>query len=430
MKRKFLFLLAFLLAFAGLEQMKAQNYFQDTVWMRITDQGEGFFQVKFSDNDSIIVGQGYDNVLFFDTNTGHEIKRIPGNKEVFFLNSDRNFIKLHENKTKLEIFDSKTFLMIDSLENDGSSIGAMNISKDRKYFIATINSGNGIRIWDLTSKQIIKTKIFEPYNEPNLISTDRLKVFFNCDGSTFIITVEKKYKDNQNNTYNEIYHAIFDANTMDSTEALTNIAFYRLSNNCSKIAYLKYDPNYGVEVYDFNTKALIWKIPINGPSLTGIEFSPDDKYLVTSNGPGANLLVVWDLLTGKKSYGYTQTSFDNIDISHNGKFLIFSVGNSLKLLNTRFEGTEVEPDRDSSIIIYPNPSTGLATINFFQPLPEITTINLRGLSGNFIKELYNNLLEHGQQNINVNVNDIANGTYFINVNNSHISLNFKLIVNK
>ena len=77
------------LFFALLQFAQAQPVPQDStdlVWSLKTDQSAGFWMVKFSNTDSLIVGHGYDYDLFFDAKTGQEIQRIHNDNEVFFIN--------------------------------------------------------------------------------------------------------------------------------------------------------------------------------------------------------------------------------------------------------------------------------------------------------------------------------------------------------
>jgi len=427
--KKLSFLAFFLLSLAG--QANAQSYAYDTVWTKNTDQSAGMFQVKFSNNDSIIWAMGLENGLFFDALTGNEIMRIPGSNAVFFFNHDKNFIRTNSSRNKLEIYDTRTFQVIDSLENDGTLLsGSYSLSKDEKYYYATIP--NGFRIWDLNAKTILKTKIFP--SEPNLIGFKTEVILPTCVGYDFIGHIVKTYEDPnypEDPKHVKIYgnYILFDFNTLDSINVFFNSRGIRISKNCHYIASATGDPTYGVEVYDFNTKELLWKIPVNGPSLTGIEFSPDDKYLVTSSGL-QNHMDIWDLGSKDKIYSYLNSSYRNFDISNNGQYIITSVGNSLDLLYARWNGTTIEDNPQNPIIIYPNPTNGMVTLSFEQLLPEITTINLNDLNGIVIRNLFNNFLEPGPQNLNFNVSDLANGAYFINVSNSHLSLVFKLIVNR
>lgn len=406
-----------------------QAYFEDTVWTRKTDQVQGFYMVKFSNNDSLIVGHGYEMDMFYDAKTGEEIMRIPGNNEVFFFNNDQQFIKLNYNLNRFEIFSTDSFQVIDTLENDDTKIYAISdISKDERYLTSIIQGG--IRIWDLDTKKIISTKYFP--SEENLEKFNANRIKFLCDGTKIIASFYKEYK-NPNYPYTPItrlYHPIFDFFTLDSIDTFEGMADFNLSTDCLKIVFKRTDPDYGVEVYDFNTKELLWKLPINGPSLTGIEFSPDDKYLVTSSGPGTNAMIIWDMETGMQSYKYSGSSFRNFDISNDGKYIVESVGRWLELLYARFVETLVSENKKQNQLIYPNPTTGTATIQFNQTIGEITNINLIDINGLLVREVFSGYLEEGPQTIEFNTEGLPVGTYLVNVSAPHTSLSFKLLVSK
>jgi len=271
-----------------------QDYFEDTVWVKKTDQMEGFYQVKFSNNDSIIVGHSFGVDIFYETETGKEIKRISGNKEVFFINNDENFIRLNQERTVFEIFDTKTFQVIDSLENDTLGISYYTaISNNKKYLVSSVT--NGIRIWSIETKKILLTKYIKP--EENLISWGTGHITFNCDDSQIIAAITKKYYD-PSNPYEPLYKGglyAYDFKNLDSLYELPSRGDFKLSNKCKYVAYKTSNNDYGLEIYELETKKLIQKLPIDGISITGIEFSPDDKYVVTSNGPGTNALLISDV---------------------------------------------------------------------------------------------------------------------------------------
>jgi hypothetical protein len=420
-----------LLAISASAMLVSQtDYFKDTVWTRQTDQKEGFYMVKFSNNDSIIVAHGYEMDLFFNTYSGEEIKRIDGNNEVFFIKNDQNFIRLNQARTRFEIFDSKSFLVVDSLESDGIKILDFRnpaLSKDQRFFTAPIP--NGFRVWDLTSKRIISTKLFSA--ETNLIKIDLHLASFSCNNNV-IIETEKTYEDPShpgNAKYFKTYFYVteFNINTLDSVgqyPAYTNF-FYKISNTCKYIAYAIGTPTYGVEIYDFNTKQLLQKLPLNGLNLTGIEFSPDDKYIVTSSE-----IKIWDLDSFKLVHYYQSGTANNFAISHNSKFIVSSTGNYLISWYGRFQTTPVVNISDTINLIYPNPSTGKVTIQFTQPDSEVTSFILVDMNGNPIRTLSNKFLESGTQNVELDVSLYSSGTYFIRVQNQHLSNIYKLIIIK
>ncbi|MGA2295964.1 MAG: T9SS type A sorting domain-containing protein [FCB group bacterium] len=420
-----------LAAMQGNAQPKPQDS-TDLIWSNeIKDQGMGFYMVKFSITDSLIAAHGYTQDLFIDAKTGQEIHRIDGNNEVFFINNDSNFIRLNQARTKFEIFDAKTYLVIDSLENDGKILGNAKVSKDGNYFVSVADAG--FRILDLKTKKILRTKnLFKP--EANLTNFTLPTIAIVCNNTGILVTIVKTYLVSSSPPqYDEKYNqCIYDFNTLDSINAFEDKDISILSHNCSLIAFAGLDATNGVEVYNFTTKQLLWKLAINGPSLTGIEFSPDDKYLVTSNGVPANLLNIWDMSTGIQSYHYPYGgSFQNINISHDGKKIITSIAYYLYLLSANYNGTPVHENPDLiKQTIYPNPTTGEVNLQLVLQEPSITNIILTDINGNQIQYLFNKFLQSGEQNIDLDVSQIGSGTYFIKVQNPHLSLVFKLIITK
>ena len=428
MKKSLCFFIAAILVIQvmALISATAQNYFADTVWVRSTDQADGFYMVKFSNTDKYIVGLGYTSDLFFDTKTGQEIKRILGNKEVFFIENDTKFVRVKKDRSKIEIFDINTWQSIDTLENDGKTIYEISaISLDKRFFISTIQGG--YRIWDLNTKKILRTRVLTPEEYLTKFNIEHIEIF--NDNSKFIVSEYKEYTNpslpGPNKSWSTEYHKVYDFNTMDSIDAYQNFAYFQLSNDCSKIAFKTGDPDYGVEVYDFNTKALIWRIPINGPSLTGLEFDSTDRYLVT-----APTITIWDINKISKAYGYQSGTANTLALSKDNKNILSSTGNYLILWKARYEGTSVPEEPNPTQIIYPNPTTGTISISFEQKFSEITKISIKDINGKKIKELLNKFLPDGQQNLSFNVIDLSQGTYFITVENTHLSLTFKFIVNK
>ena len=431
MKKKKNLLIALILAIAIPTAAQAQSFAQDTVWLRKTDQ-DAFYMLKFSKNDSIIAAFEASITLFFDVKTGQEIKRIDGGNYGFFINNDHNFLRINKARTGIEIFDLNTWQIIDSLQPPLQNFNIntySDVSKDEKFLIANIQIG--FQVWDLTTKKILKTKIFPSEKYLQSLSVGNIK--FNCDHSKIIVTVNKTFNQttNPSNAYTVNNTVVYDFNTLDSVDVFSGYRKFFQSNDCQQIALNSFDSDSGVEVRDFTTKSLKWKFPINGYSLTGMEFSTDDKYLVTSNGPGANALTIRDLSNGTVTYDYAHGSYDDFDVSHNGSYIVSSTGGYLFLWYSRFSPVSVPPSPSSiQSVIYPNPSTGLATIQFTQTNPEITNINLSDLSGNELRPLFNQFLNVGQQKIDINTSVLANGTYLIVIQNLHLNLLFKLIVNK
>ena len=396
--------------------LNAQSYFADTVWTKVTDQSMGFYRVKFSNHDSIIVGHGYEMDLFYDANTGNEITRIPGNNEVFFFNNDLNFIKLNSQRNCFEIFDASTYLVTDTLENDGVKLlPHYSLSNDESRLVC-VKSG-GLRVWDIATKKIIITK--DLMTVPNLVKTDYGNIGFNCDDTKILIGMDKIYQISVSppSQYMVSNVVIFNTNTLDSVGAFNGFGYFVLSNNCQYIAFQLASDNYGVTIYDYNTKKLKRQLPINGFSLTGIEFSPDDKYIVTS-GHG---IFIWDITTGLQTHFYPG-DWESININHNGTRIISSGSQDFWLWIAHFGDTFLQDIINEATYLYPNPTTGEVSLNNEQS----GLIKIFSSNGILNKVIKSAPTENG---INFNVSDLPNGEYFIFLEGKKTKT-YKLIINK
>ncbi len=406
------------------------EFFEDTIWTKKTDLADGFFYIKFSTNDSIIVGSSTGVTIFFKTSNGEEIKRISGSKEIFFINGDKNFIRLNEERQVFEIFDSKTYKVIDSLESDGTIINEypiIDISKDGKYLIAPIPKG--FRIWDVSSKKILKTKIFP--DEPNLLDVGVDNIRFVCGNEKIIAQFGKIYNnpDDPENPITIGSFIVWDFNSLDSIDSYSNSRGFKLSNTCKYIVYSVSDTDSGVVIYDFLKKEIVQKLAINGYTLTGIEFSPDDKYIVTSSGPDANCMLVWEITKDSIVYTYPYGSFSNIAISNNGNFIASTTGRYFFMWNFKNGITGIKEETNKiAKIIYPNPTNNIVTIEFELKSTENVKIDLTNTNGEIIKNIFNHFLEAGNQKIEINTSDIAAGYYYIVVKNEIEQYVFQLVV--
>jgi len=374
-----LWLAIFLFSLLCQGQKAKSQWWKDTVWTKNTNL-TGYYMLKFSKNDSVIVahnaptGPETPNDVFINAATGNEITRIPGNNEVFFINNDKNFVRLRQDNSVFEIFDSKTYQIIDTIENDELHINQypiIDMSKDERYIIAGIP--NGFRIWDIQTKRIFQTKIYP--NEPNLKSVGINNPRFICGTNQVMVQLSKQYTDHNYGDF-----VVYDINTLDSVDSFGNHRGFVLSNSCKYIAYGTGDMSNGVEIYDFNTKQLLWKLPVNGPTLSGLEFSPDDKYFVTASNNATYGLQIWDIDKKTKNYEYPKGSYNHIAISNNGEKIVFSTGGYIMLLLSHFDGVSVDDPSDPELILYPNPTNDYINIivQNIEPLQEIGIYDIFG----------------------------------------------------
>ena len=402
-----------------------QNFFEDTVWTKTTDQMSGFYQVKFSNTDSMIVAHGYAIAYVYKTLSGEQIARLPFNAEVHFFNNDLNFIQLAPSRDRLMVFETKEFKAIDTLEFDGETIADVEISKDEKFLVAVVASG--YRIWSIDSRKILRTKKY--IKEENQTKFQIEQICITNDNSKIIATEYREF------TFSEypyssfsLRHNIYDFETFDSLGTFIDKAYFRLSNSNEYIAFKRSLADYGVEIYDFSTKELVQKLQVNGYDLTGIEFSYDDNYIITTNCFGA-LMRIWNLEKGTGIYDYKDGGYGNLDITSDSKYIISSIGGDLFFYPAKYGCSSVPNQNEIYKTIYPNPTTENVTIEFESKNSGNTKIELINEQAATLKTIFNGFLEEGFQSFQIQTKDIPSGNYFIVVQNEIEYFAFQLVVN-
>ncbi|HPO62586.1 MAG TPA: T9SS type A sorting domain-containing protein [Candidatus Kapabacteria bacterium] len=427
MKKFFVFsLLIIIAAFLQSTTCKAsQNYFEDTVWVKKVPNFGTIDNIQFSKNDSLIVARGYGTNIFFEAKNGNEIKRVLSYAPIQFFNNDENFVQIATSNDRLEIYQTSNFKAIDTLEYKTDSIISILVSKDEKYVIGVLK--DGFCAWDLKTHKILKTITFP---EEEYLRSMECTIQNLCDNNTFLASFFKIYTDPYPpyKDYKKISYNTYNYSDLDSISSKEGTGFCRLSNNCEILAKNISDSNFGVELINFNTGELIQKLPINGYSLTGMEFSPDDKYLITSNASGANSLIIWEIKNGKEVHRYWPSSYGCTNTSNNKLYITGAVANILRLFKSRYNVVSVPEKEKITKIIYPNPTSGLATIEFELMKQSKVTIELLNIEGTVIKNLLSKFLDVGMQKIEIITYDISSGSYFLVVQSQQEKFIFQLIV--
>jgi len=402
-----------------------QDYYEDTVWVKKVPNFGNIYDVKFSKNDSLIVGWGYGTNIFFEAKNGNEIKRILSYAPIQFFNNDENFVQIAPSNDRIEIYQTSNFKAIDTLEYKTDSIISILVSNDEKYVIGVLK--DGFCAWDLKTHKILKTITFP--EEEHLRSME-CTIQNLCDNKTFLASFYKIYTDPYPpyKDYKKISYNTYKYLTLDSISSIEGNGICRISNNCEILAKSSRDGNYGVELINFKTGELIQKLPIDGISITGIEFSPDDKYVVTTNSYSA-LMRIWDVDKGTGVHDYIDGGYGNLDITSDGKYIIASILDILILYKANYGGTFIPEKKEIDKTIYPNPTNGNATIEFELKLSGLTTIELINTNGSNIKTILNTFLESGSQKLEFKTDDIPTGSYFLVIQSQKEKIVFQLIIN-
>ncbi|HEY3310591.1 MAG TPA: BTAD domain-containing putative transcriptional regulator [Anaerolineales bacterium] len=226
------------------------------------------------DGKYILVGDDNKTVKLWDSQTGQELRRFPGNKASFSPDGTRLLTQSFQEELAMwEIATGRQIYQI----NNGASRRSMVFSHDGRT-ILTSSEDLTVRRWDAeTGREIgifLKTPLLVRYMA---ISPD--------DRSLLTLSTTVQLWDLQ--TGREIRNYQFDASTLTRMQFSPDGNFF-VSENTANTATL-WDVKTGLEVRAF--------IGHTAP-LFDLAFSPDSKYLLTSAGD--KTVRLWDIHTGQE----------------------------------------------------------------------------------------------------------------------------------
>ena len=173
------------------------------------------------------------------------------------------------------------------------------------------------------------------------------------------------------------------------------------------------------------------KLNIEMPTLVGAgaEFIPHPTapFILTE------VLKLDDISEQKKLVGYIyggiESSEENIFFSNDGNQsiasnVIFKV--FVKQTTTNTKDLTVSGENVFQIKIYPNPTDSQVVIEYFNPNKEKVNIELSDLNGKKIATIFQGEADEGLQKVLYQIPDIANGMYFISIENK-LQKNLKTI---
>ncbi len=385
-----------ILAFSNMQFVSyAGDIAKDTVWTKRTDQLQGFFSLQFIKNDEIIVAEAIGYTIFYDASNGSELKRILGSNKALFFNEEKNFLRLNNDRKHFEIFDTESFEIIGELESDNllmQEFGSYVISKDENWLVAMVT--NGLRVWDLKTKKIARTKIFE---------TNSFLYKYEFRGLTFengnlLAFTEKFYNDDKIQKQYSTHEIIrYSFKTLDSIKNWGDKGYDFSVSNSGK--YIAFGIN-GVEIYNLETRELVSTIKTNNENISGIEFSNDEKFIITSGNTNSGFLQINEVTTGNQFYLYNYGSKDCIGFSKNQDFIISSSGYYLIKWKVTEQMTSIK-ENNNPTTLYPNPTNGSLEIKYSVQHPNVFQYEITNLAGQFL--IRNNL---GFKNVGENIETI------------------------
>lgn len=396
-----------------------ENSLKDTVWTFQTDQSSGLFNIHFSNTDAIIAGNGLTHTLFFDSNTGEETTRFEGNNEIHFLGNDETFLQASEDHLHLYEKNTADQSVLREFETGGFNVYDIHIDEANNIMVGLINGGIGV--WNLLSGSLDRTHLYEA--EDYLISHNAVNIDLDCDGN--ILVDHYKLYDSGQSSYNNGYTRVYDFATFDIIYESDFFLRHELSHDCSKIAFksgLEDRSDYGIVVYDYQSKEQLRKLALNGPSLVDIEFTSDDKHMVTSNGPGPNTMLVWNTDDWETSYEYKWFG-SPFGISNDDKFFATAPFTLFKF-NLRTITSAIENNPGGGISLQPNPAN--SSINLSDIEASYYVIELIDVLGTVIP-IYDGFVE---QTIDLDISPYPNGIYILRLTSETEIFDLNLTISK
>ncbi len=417
---KFIFLFAIvILVISNMQFVSfAGDLAKDTVWTKRTTEGS-FYSLQFINNDAVIVAQASGSTVFYDAFNSNELRRLAGSNKALLFNNENSFLRVANDKKQIEIYDTKSLELIGELENDDKLVTNIVISEDENYAVGTIVFG--LRVWDLKTKKILRTKIIETNDFLNNIDFRRLTF----ENGNLLAFSNKLYKDDtlqKEYSVKEIIKYSFE--TLDSVSSWgSKGVIFKVSPSGKYIAF----GTNGVEIYNLETNELVSNIKVlNSLVLTEIEFSNDESYIVTSSTTTDDILAIWDIKTGNQLYEYKRASTQCFSLSKSNKNLIKESGSLLIMYKVTEQMTSVN-DNNSQITLYPNPTNGQIEAKYEVQKPNIFQYEITNISGQTL--IRNNLgFKNVGENIEtIDVNNLPLGQYNLRLYSENEVINFKFI---
>ncbi|MBM2816934.1 MAG: Serine/threonine protein kinase-related protein [Ignavibacteria bacterium] len=421
MKTRITFLLASL--FCIIYQSQAVEPLPDTVWTKWL-YPKVTTNVRFFNNDSLIITSGQKpNPQIYNAQTGELVYTFP--------------------------------------EFDRAS-EYLDVSKDEKYLY--VSGGNSVAIWDLSKRAIIPTPILSQYKPIsggfsgdgnqligyNLDNTDSTWKIFIFETKNWNLVKKVSFEGLATGSvlFSPTNDLIVlaerrDINSKEKSQiGLWNTKTFEylgiLGSHNSGINAICFSPDGRylasadtiVKIWDLEQKKLLKQFVF--PAVKAITFSNDNNYLIVSGGEWnewhSNIYYLLDL---KINYSYPYQS-GCIDVSHNNKYISLTHGTTLIMLNAKWESTSIIENQNQKldIIVYPNPTNGIAAIDFYLSNDGIVKITISDLLSNEIIKFPEKFYNSGHQQIECNTSNYPNGTYLCKFESNGIQSTIKIIVNK
>lgn len=270
------------------------SFYSDCIILYNTRTGEEKFKIQFPDsfiyiiscspnNDFFAFQEDYDKISIYDLTTGHYVKGFeyffaPGLIHLDVSPNGKNFASGSDYSHNVKIWNIETGTLVNELEGHTDTILSITYSPDGRYIASGSRDGT-VRLWcALTGKEIKK---FFGHKYGTVVSA------FSTNGK-FLFADPFSSNDGETSK-------IWDIET--GKEVVVDGLGCFLRYNESKSLCCFRGENSTVRIYDTLTGKIVSILRGHADFVDSVSYSPDDKYVATSDGEAIR---IWEIKTGRE----------------------------------------------------------------------------------------------------------------------------------
>lgn len=270
------------------------SFYSDCIILYNTRTGEEKFKIQFPDsfiyiiscspnNDFFAFQEDYDKISIYDLTTRHYVKGFeyffaPGLIHLDVSPNGKNFASGSDCSHNVKIWNIETGTLVNELEGHTDTILSITYSPDGRYIASGSRDGT-VRLWcALTGKEIKK---FFGHKYGTVVSA------FSTNGKFLFAN---PFSSNDGET-----SKIWDIET--GKEVVVDGLGCFLGYNESKSLCCFRGENSTVRIYDTLTGKIVSILRGHADFVDSVSYSPDDKYVATSDGEAIR---IWEIKTGRE----------------------------------------------------------------------------------------------------------------------------------
>lgn len=420
-----------------INQLRAED---EIIWSKArTDLGlEWIINAVFSPDDSkVIITDANGKVIEVDPSTGELIRERPEFHGLIKFSDDGKYVFTHDYKKVdyetgevigqclLNGEPLETFTEMDISDKAGLLIG---IYRAKTQF--PLDWGKMIYIFDLNTFELIDTLGIE-YNNFR-------KIAFIDDGRHFR-TVSDYDVDPSKTFEDKVVTMVWDAKTLDTLYEKPDL-YGTLSYSPDGKWLASINENI-ILLFDSESLTKVNEL-IYTPSkstIKNLDFSHDSQYLLTGphndsspEKPFQNSIVIFDVLSGNEELVYKYNwmddfVFNKLVYSSKGDYILAYHRDHFYLLNDLLSSV-MNPLNDDYVAIYPNPTTGLISIDSQQLELGKLKIELCDFNGKLKEILFDDFYKGNP--LSFDISRLPGGVYFLNIIQENSTQTYKIIKEK